>query len=120
MKKEMTPKERLLTALKGGTPDRVPCSPHITRYARYHYNCVCPLHQIKVGEDFGLDIIAIYGHYTCQSLSNDYIYSPGGGYNYSPLGLYGDLPDVKVEMRIENEEQHVWYYRKFSGLKQGY
>ena len=112
-KKEMTSKERLMIALKGGIPDRAPCFPLITRYARYHYNCACPRHQIKVGEDFGLDIIALYGQYTWQSVSNDYIYSPAGGYNFNPSGIYGDLPDVKVEILIENKEQHVWYHRKF-------
>lgn len=112
-KAKMTPRERLMAALKGEVPDRVPCNPYITRYARYHYSCACPRHQVKVAQDFGLDVIATFGQYIWQSVSNDYIYAPGGGYNFNALGVYGDLPEVKVEIRVENKPEHVWYYRKF-------
>jgi hypothetical protein len=110
---DMTPRERLLTALRGGVPDRVPCFPSIIRWLRYHRGCTCPRHQLKLAEGFGFDLIANYGQYVWQSVSDDYVYAPGGGYGYSPLGLYGDLPDVNVELRIENREKHVWYHRSF-------
>ena len=53
---EMTPCERLMTALGGGVPDRVPCSPAIIRWVRSHYGCTCPRHQLKMAADFGLDL----------------------------------------------------------------
>lgn len=109
----MTPNERLITALKGDVPDRVPCFISILRWIRYHYGCACPRHQLKFAEEYGLDIIIFYAQYIWQSISNDYIYTAGGGYNYSPSGIYGDLPDVNVELRVENSKDHVWYYRTF-------
>ena len=89
--REMTPKQRLLTALRRGVPDRVPCSLEIIRWVRYHEGCACPRHQLKMAEDFGLDLIVMYGQYVWESVSNDYIYSPAGGYSYAASGLYGDL-----------------------------
>ena len=109
----MSPRKRLMTALRGGMPDRVPCFPSIIRWIRTHYGCTCPRHQIKLAEEFGLDVIVHYGQYVWQSVSNDYMYAPGGGYSYSAFGLYGDLPDVNVEVQIKNERDHVWYDRTF-------
>jgi hypothetical protein len=109
----MTPRQRLLTALRRGVPDRVPCSLEVGRWVRYHTGCTCPAHQLKTAEEFGLDAIIMYGHYYWQSVSNDYLYSPGGGYGYAASGLYGDLPDVQVEIKVKNEPQHVWYDRTF-------
>jgi hypothetical protein len=110
---EMTPRERLMTALRGGMPDRVPCFPSIIRWVRYHHGCTCPRHQLKVAKEFGLDALINYGQYTWQSLTNDYIYAPGGGHSYSVDGSYGDLPEVDVELRIRNEQGCVWYERTF-------
>ena len=58
---EMSPRQRLLTALRGGRPDRVPCSPHIIRWIRHHWGCTCPDHQAKLADDFGLDLPIQYG-----------------------------------------------------------
>lgn len=110
---EMTPRERLMTALRGGVPDRVPCFPSIIRWVRTHRGCTCPRHQLRVAEEFGFDALINYGQYTWQSVTNDYVYAPGGGYSYSAAGLYGDLPQVEVEMRVRNEETCVWYERTF-------
>jgi len=109
----MSPLERLMTALRGGIPDRVPCSLSIMRWVRYHYGCTCPRHQLKMATDFGLDLIVQFGSYTWQSVSNDYIYSPGGGHAHSPSGFYGDLDGVDVEVRIENRDNDVLYKRTF-------
>jgi uroporphyrinogen decarboxylase len=109
----MSPRERLMTALRRGEPDRVPCYPSIIRWVRYHHGCTCPRHQLKLAEDLGLDLIVHYGMYVWQSVSNDYLYAPGGGHCYSVSGLYGDLPEVDVELRIENQAEHVWYRRTF-------
>ena len=51
---EMTPRQRLLTALRRGQPDRVPCFPAIIRWVRYHHGCTCPRHQLRLAEEFGL------------------------------------------------------------------
>ena len=110
---EMTPRQRLMRALRGGIPDRVPCSLSMIRWIRYHYGCTCPHHQLKFAEELGLDALVMYGQYTWQSVSNDYIYTPAGGYSYAASGLYGDLLDVKVEIRIENQREHVWFSRTF-------
>ncbi len=109
---EMTTRERLMTALRGGVPDRVPCFPSIIRWVRFHHGCTCPRHQLKVAEEFGFDALINYGQYTWQSVSNDYVYAPGG-YSYSATGLYGDLPQVDVELQIRNEESCVWCERTF-------
>lgn len=110
---QMTRKQRLEITLKGGIPDRVPCCPSIIRWLRYHYGCTCPFHQLKLAEDCDLDLLLTYGQYVWQSLSNDYVYAPGGGFTYAPDGFYGDLPEVEVELKIENQDEHVWYYRTF-------
>jgi hypothetical protein len=94
-------------------PDRVPCYPKTIRWIRYHYGCTCPRHQVKLAEEFGFDALINYGQYTWQSISNDYLYTPGGGYGYAASGLYGDLPAVDVELEIKNEKDHGWYYRTF-------
>ena len=109
----MTPRERLTTALTGGVPDRVPCNPYIPRWVRHHYRCTCPRHHVKMAEDFGLDVVVQYGSYIWQSVSNDYVYVPGGGYSGAASGFYGDLPDVSVDIRVENREADVWYHRTF-------
>jgi len=110
---EMTPRQRLLTALRRGQPDRVPCFPSIIRWVRYHRGCTCPRHQLRLAEEFGLDALINYGQYTWQSVSNDYVYSPAGGYSYAASGLYGDLPDVEVEVKVRNAQEHVWFERTF-------
>jgi uroporphyrinogen-III decarboxylase len=84
----MTPRERLLTAMRRGVPDRVPCFPYVMRWLRYHRGCVCPRHQRQLAEEFGLDPLVIYGQYTWQSPSNDYVYAPGGNYGYAAGGGY--------------------------------
>ena len=109
----MTPRERMMTALRGEVPDRVPCFPSIIRWIRSHYGCTCPRHQLKLAQEIGLDVIVNYGQYVWQSVSNDYLYAPGGGYSGSASGLYGDLPEVDVEVRVENQKEHVWYRRTF-------
>ena len=110
---KMSSRERLLTALKGDEPDRLPCSPMMMRWVRYHEGCTCPRHQLKVAEEFGLDPILLYGMYVWQSVSNDYIYAPAGGYNYSAVGQFGDLPGVNVELKVENGREQVIFERTF-------
>ncbi|NQU10341.1 hypothetical protein HQ590_06105 [bacterium] len=68
---------------------------------------------MQVAEEFGLDNLVVFGQYTAGSLTNDYIYGPGGGHAYSVHGCYGDLPEVSVELRIRNEQESVWYERTF-------
>jgi len=109
----MTPRERLLTALRGGQPDRVPCSPHVTRWVRYHYGCTCPDHQLKLGETYGLDLLIQYGSYIWRSVSNDYVYTPFGGHSFNAYGSFGDLPQVDVDLQVMNHREHVLVRRTF-------
>ena len=50
----MSPHDRLMAALKRGTPDRVPFSPFMIRWIRYRYGCTCPNHQTKVAQELEL------------------------------------------------------------------
>ncbi len=112
-KGEMTARERLLTALRGGTPDVVPFSPNLTRWVRKNRGCTCIRHMYQAAEEFGFDPVLQLYPYTWQNLSNNYVYSPGGNYNYCTEGVYGDLPSVNVEIRILNEKNWVVYDRRF-------
>ena len=110
---EMTVKERIMTAMKGGIPDRVPFSPNLTRWVRKNRNCTCIRHMCQAQEEFGFDPLLQLYPYTWQNISNNYVYSPGGGYNYSSSGLYGDLPEVDTDIQIINEKNWVIYRRTF-------
>lgn len=114
---QMTVKERIMTALKGGTPDRVPFSPNLTRWVRKNRGCTCIRHMYQAQEEFGFDPILQLYAYTWQNISNNYVYAPGGGYNYSANGLYGDLKDVDVQINIQNEKNWVIYERTFKTPK---
>ncbi|MFB3903701.1 MAG: uroporphyrinogen decarboxylase family protein [Acidobacteriota bacterium] len=106
-------RERLLTAFRGGCPDRVPFSPSIMRWIRYHYGCTCPLHQLKLAEDLDLDLLICYGLYVWRTVRNDYVYTPAGGHAYAASGLGGDLPGVTLELKVENRPDEVWFRRTF-------
>lgn len=109
----MTPKERLLAACRRQPTDVVPCNLYGIRWIRQHERCVCPRHQLAWGERFGLDLIIPYGSYTWRSVTNDYIYAPGGGQAFSADGCYGDLPDVAVKLSVRQEREGVRYERTF-------
>ncbi len=109
----MTPRERIMTALRRGIPDRIPCFPDNVRWVRYHSGCTCPRHQLAHAEEFGFDCIINYAQYIWQPISNDYCYAPGGGFSHTVNGFYGDLPEVQVDIQIENTPEQVWYRRTF-------
>ena len=111
--KEMTVNERIMTALRGGTPDRVPFSPNLTRWVRKNRGCACIRHMAEASEEFGFDPILQLYPYTWQNISNNYVYSPGGGYNHSANGLFGDIPEVDVDIHVINEKNWVIYDRTF-------
>lgn len=110
---EMTRRERLMTALRGRVPDRVPCAPNLTRWVRYHAGSASPIQMLRAAREFDLDLCIQYAAYTWESISNDYVYAPCGGHPGATWGAYGDLPDVDVEIRVENRPDHVWYHRTF-------
>jgi len=110
---QMTSRERLLTALKGGMPDHVPVAPNITRWVRGNRGCCCLRHMLAAAEEFEFDPLLQLFVYTYNNISNNYIYSPGGGQNFSVDGMYGDLKVVDVEVRVENRTDYVWYHRTF-------
>lgn len=109
----MKPKERLEAAIKGEALDRIPFHLNCIRWTRRQWGCACPLHQLRFAKEFGLDQFILVGAYTHQSLSNDYVYSPGAGHACSALGFYGDLPSVNLDVRVENKVGETWYHRVF-------
>ena len=110
---QMSSKERLLTALSGGVPDRVPVCPNLTRWVRGKDGCTCIRHLYRAHKKFGFDSILPFYQYTWQTIANDYVYSPSGGFNYSVNGVFGDIPGVDVHMKVTNEKEWVTYDRKF-------
>ena len=110
----MSSKERFMTALRGGVPDRVPVCPNLTRWVRGNEGCTCIRHLYRAHKKFGFDSFLPFYQYTWQTIANDYVYSPSGGYNYSANGFLGDIPGVNAELKLTNEKQWVTYERKFS------
>lgn len=111
---KMSSKERFITALKGGVPDRVPVCPNLTRWVRGNEGCSCIRHLYRAQKRFGFDSFLPFYQYIWQSVSNDYVYSPSGGYNYSVNGVFGDISEVDVELRVSNKKEWVMYDRKFT------
>ena len=75
--KEMTVNERIMTALRGGTPDRVPFSPNLTRWVRKNRRCACIRHMAEAMEEFGFDPVLQLYPYTWQNISNNYVLFAG-------------------------------------------
>jgi hypothetical protein len=94
----MTSRERLLIALRGGTPDRVPMPLRMWKFLRKHdADTADPVErQLRAQEEFGIDI----WHYGAQPLLPC----------FSPVGRpWRD--DVSVEMRHEVRDGSNWWER---------
>ncbi len=61
---EMTSRERLLTAMRKGMPDRVPMPLRMWKFLRKHYGLDALENNLKAHEEFGIDIF----HYAVQPL----------------------------------------------------
>ncbi len=111
---QMSSKERLLCAFGGGVPDRVPVCPNLTRWVRGNEGCSCIRHLYRAHKRFGFDSFLPFYQYTWQTIANDYVYSPSGGFNYSVNGFLGDINRVNAQIKVTNEKEWVTYERSFS------
>ncbi len=89
MPAEMTSRERLLTTIRHEEPDRVPNSPRIWAWMIEYLGGMSWLDEIRMHEEFGVDILT-----DIHLGVPDYIYNP-------LAGDYRELPDVKVDMKID-------------------
>jgi hypothetical protein len=106
MSKEMTPKQRLIAAIARQEIDRPAVMPCLFRWIRGNMGCTCEMHQLAACEKFGFDPLISYGMYLNRPLSGDYVYRPDEG-------SYRDLPNVDVDIRIENQGDRTFHIRKF-------
>lgn len=107
MSKELTSKDRILAAIAGREVDRPPICPSFLRWMRGHAGCTCETHQLKMHEKFGFDPFIEYGMYLNHPISSDYVYRPDAD------GGYRDLPNVNVNIRVENHNNRTTHIRKF-------
>lgn len=103
----MTPRERLEAAFAREEVDRIPVAPDMVRWVRGNYGCTCEMHQLKGAEAFGFDPLVKHGMYLNSPISSDYVYRP------DPAGGYRDLPDVHVDVRVENHREKTIHVRRF-------
>jgi len=93
--KSMSSRERLLTAIRGGEPDRVPISPRMHPFLLDYYGCACWLHYLKAQAEFDFDPIILiqpWHHVKPDVLPNILSY---------PLEAdYSLLPDVVTTMTV--------------------
>ena len=103
----MTPRERILRAFNRQEVDRPPVCPLLTRWVRGRRGSPSELHQLYAAEEFGLDPLICYGSYINHPNASDYVYRPGSDADYR------DLPDVNVEVRVENQKERTVHVRRF-------
>lgn len=97
----MTSRERILAAMRGHMPDRVPISPRIGVYLQSYYGASSWMHHVKAARQFGFDVCL-----------------PGSGpvpaLCFHPQLRYPHLPaDVRVEQRIVEEDGGITIHRRF-------
>ena len=98
---EMTSRERILTAMRGGVPDRVPISPRIGAYLQMVYGGSTWMHHLKAAEEFGFDLcLPVMGPVAPM------FYSPPFTYRYLP-------PQVKVRQEVDEQDGGVRVRRTF-------
>jgi len=103
----MTPRQRILAAYARDQIDRPPLCPHMIRWVRGRRGCTCEMHQLQIAEEFGFDPLIVYGMYLNHPISSDYVYQP------DPGGGYRDLPNVNVDIRVENQPDRTIHTRRF-------
>lgn len=99
MAKEMTPRERVWTALQRGTPDRVPIPLRASTFLNDIYGTAGTLAYLRMGREFGLDPV-----FWASAVSN-HVWNVQTG--------YWDLPGVTVESRIEQLADRLMVRRTF-------
>jgi uroporphyrinogen decarboxylase len=98
---EMTPRERLLAAIRHQEPDRVPVSPRALFWMALHYGGADWLDQLRIQQEWGLD-----GLIHVRAPLPFYI-------SYPFSGNYLDLPGVSLEMTVEDKGGYKLMRRRF-------
>lgn len=98
----MSSRDRLLTAMRGQQPDRVPISPRMHPFLLEYYGCACWLHYLRAAEEFGFDPIVLlqpWHHVKPDPIPNYISY---------PLDVdYSQLDEVSVELSVERIKDGV-------------
>ena len=84
----LSPRKRILTAIRHEEPDTVPVSPRIGFFLQEYYGCGCWEHMLKAAEEFDFDPIVLIG----PELPN---------YFYWPPESYPDIPGVNIRSEFE-------------------
>lgn len=102
----MTSRQRILAAIKGEEPDRVPINPSCSHWILDYYGCFCWMHYIKAAEEFDFDPIFV-------NFFIDPKITQLHNYIYSYPGTYEDLPKVNVNIDINDNGDYLIVKRKF-------
>jgi len=93
--RSMSSRERLLAAIRGGEPDRVPISPRMHPFLLDYYGCACWLHYLKAQAEFDFDPIILiqpWHHVRPDILPNFLAYPLEADYTL--------LPEVTTTMTV--------------------
>lgn len=103
----MSSRERLLAAIRGQEPDRVPISPRMHPFLLGYYGCACWLHYLKAQAEFDFDPIILiqpWHHVKPDILPNLLAY---------PLEAdYSLLPDVVTTMTVTPKGDGIFRIRR--------
>lgn len=96
----MTSQDRLLRSIRHEEVDRVPISPRYFDFLIGVKGCCCVHHCIWMADHYEHDLMPVY-----KPLQSNYFLHHTGKYN--------DLPDVQVDMEIENAGDTITVKRTF-------
>ncbi|NPV10112.1 MAG: hypothetical protein HPY83_19390 [Anaerolineae bacterium] len=99
MAREMTPRERILTALRGDVPDRVPVALRMSTFLNDIYGGGGRLAQLKAAKEFGTDVVM------WEQLAPLYVWTQHAS--------YWDLPQVVVETMVRQGKHRLTTERTF-------
>lgn len=98
----MPSRDRLLTAMRGQKPDRVPIAPRMHPFLLEYYGCACWLHYLRAAEEFNFDPIILLQPW--HHVKPD----PVPNYISYPLDVdYSQLDGVSIELSIQEIEEGV-------------
>jgi uroporphyrinogen-III decarboxylase len=97
----MTSRERVLTAMRGGIPDRVPISPRIGAFLPGYYGASSWMHHLKAAKEFGYDICLATSHAVPS-----FIHAPDLRYGFV-------APEVEVVQETREQDGGITVKRTF-------